>query len=180
MADLAVQLFAAAATLPANLAVRECAPLLASLCAPLSERVERLLASAPRLATEPFFEDVAIARNYSLQLFVWPRGAATPIHDHTTWGIYLCLAGQLGEDRYIRLDDGTRLGTAHLRRDWRAVWRPTEQSTLLPYDGGIHQVRNAGLNTAVSLHLYGPQLGLLDGRDYDPRRDFVCDRPLAA
>lgn len=29
---------------------------------------------------------------------------------------------------------------------------------------------------AISMHLYGPRLGLLDGRDYDPSRDFVCDR----
>jgi hypothetical protein len=26
------------------------------------------------------------------------------------------------------------------------------------------------------MHLYGPRLGILDGRDYDPSRDFVCDR----
>jgi hypothetical protein len=26
------------------------------------------------------------------------------------------------------------------------------------------------------VHLYGPQLGELDGRDYDTSRDYVCDR----
>jgi hypothetical protein len=29
---------------------------------------------------------------------------------------------------------------------------------------------------AISVHLYGPRLGEIDGRDYDPSRDFVCDR----
>ncbi len=24
--------------------------------------------------------------------------------------------------------------------------------------------------------MYGPRMGTFDGRDYDPRRDFVCDR----
>jgi hypothetical protein len=29
---------------------------------------------------------------------------------------------------------------------------------------------------AVSLHMYGPRVGSVDGRDYDLSRDFVCDR----
>jgi hypothetical protein len=32
---------------------------------------------------------------------------------------------------------------------------------------------------AVSVHLYGPRLGRLDGRDYDPSRNYVCDRTEA-
>jgi hypothetical protein len=36
-------------------------------------------------------------------------------------------------------------------------------------------VSNPGHNTVLSLHLYGPP-GAIDGRDYDPRRDYVCDR----
>jgi Cysteine dioxygenase type I len=169
---------AEAARLPSELALRECAPLVARQCDGLADRVSALLASAPAFAHEPRFETLAwVEGSYTLQLFVWPRGASTPIHDHTSWGIYVCLAGQLGEERFVRLDDSSHFGTAHLRHDWSAVWRPSDRSTLLPYAGGIHRVRNAGLATAISLHLYGPQLGTLDGRDYDPRRDFVCDRP---
>ena len=26
------------------------------------------------------------------------------------------------------------------------------------------------------MHLYGPRTGGVDGRDYDPSRDYVCDR----
>jgi hypothetical protein len=26
------------------------------------------------------------------------------------------------------------------------------------------------------VHLYGPRMGTIDGRDYDPSRDYVCDR----
>lgn len=33
--------------------------------------------------------------------------------------------------------------------------------------------------TAISLHLYGPRVGEIDGRDYDPSRDYVCDRGVA-
>jgi Cysteine dioxygenase type I len=49
-------------------------------------------------------------------------------------------------------------------------------STVLPCDGGIHRVGNPGESPAVSVHLYGPPLEDIDGRDYDPSRDYVCDR----
>jgi predicted metal-dependent enzyme (double-stranded beta helix superfamily) len=126
---------------------------------------------------EPRWQTLAEGDGCVLQLFVWPVGARTPIHDHTSWGVYACLLGQLGEERYARLDDESQAGMAHLRRDWRRIWQPAEQSTLLPYAGGIHRVRNAGLGAAASLHVYGPRLGAMDGRDYDPARDRVCDRP---
>ena len=47
---------------------------------------------------------------------------------------------------------------------------------MLPYDGGIHRIGNPGEETAVSVHLYGPQTSIIDGRDYDPSRDYVSDR----
>jgi hypothetical protein len=47
---------------------------------------------------------------------------------------------------------------------------------VLPYDEGIHRVGNPGAKTAISVHLYGPRLGEVDGRDYEPSRDYVCDR----
>jgi hypothetical protein len=58
----------------------------------------------------------------------------------------------------------------------RRVWRAGDVSTLRPYAGGIHRVANPTAAATYSVHLYGPRLGLLDGRDYDPDRDYVCDR----
>ena len=49
-------------------------------------------------------------------------------------------------------------------------------STVLPFEGGIHRIGNPGDSTAISVHLYGPRAAYLDGRDYDPSRDYVCDR----
>jgi hypothetical protein len=49
-------------------------------------------------------------------------------------------------------------------------------TTVLPYDGGIHRVGNLTDEPAISAHLYGPRMGGIDGRDYDPTRDYVCDR----
>src|SRR5215204_4663173 len=79
----------------------------------------------------------------SLQIFVWPPGSATAIHDHSSWGAFCCVVGSLLEERY---------------------------------EGGTHRVRNPPGDPAISVHLYGPRLGEIDCRDYDPSRDYVCDR----
>lgn len=116
------------------------------------------------------------AEAVSVQLFVWLPGAATQIHDHSSWGAVGCVVGSLLEERYTRLDDGARSNYARLRKAWRRVWTPVDGvSTFLPYAEGIHRVGNPSPALAVSLHCYGPPGGI-DGRDYDPNRDFVCDR----
>jgi predicted metal-dependent enzyme (double-stranded beta helix superfamily) len=113
----------------------------------------------------------------SLQVFVWAPGSRTPIHDHTSWGAYYCVVGALWEDRYERIDTGTQPNRAHLRASWRRAWRRADGvSTVAPYAGGIHRVTNRSGRPALSVHLYGPRMGALDGRDYDPSRDYVCDR----
>jgi hypothetical protein len=37
-------------------------------------------------------------------------------------------------------------------------------------------VGNPGSEVAISVHLYGPRAGEIDGRDYDPSQNYVCDR----
>jgi predicted metal-dependent enzyme (double-stranded beta helix superfamily) len=114
---------------------------------------------------------------YSLKVFVWPPGTGTNIHDHSSWGAYACASGTLLEERYERLDDGSKEGHARLKKVWQLMWSPDDgASTVLPGRGGIHRVGNPGESPAISVHLYGPRLGEVDGRDYDPSRDYVCDR----
>jgi predicted metal-dependent enzyme (double-stranded beta helix superfamily) len=116
--------------------------------------------------------------SYSLQVFVWPAGSATRIHDHSSWGAFCCVVGSVLEERYGRADDGSLPDYARLKKLWRLEWRRGDGiSTVLPYEGGIHRVGNPTEEPAISVHLYGPRLGGIDGRDYDPSRDYVCDRP---
>ena len=116
--------------------------------------------------------------SYTLKIFVWPAGTGTTIHDHSSWGAYCCAWGSVLEERYERLDDGSRPDYARLRKSWQLAWGPEDgASTVLPGGGGIHRVSNSGKSAAISVHLYGPRTGELDGRDYDPSRNHVCDRP---
>jgi len=81
------------------------------------------------------------------------------------------------EERYERLDDCSRLNHARLKKVWQLMWSLQDgASTVLPYDGGIHRTGNPTGEPAISVHLYGPRLGEVDGRDYDPSREYVCDR----
>ena len=115
--------------------------------------------------------------SFSLQVFVWPQGTQTMIHDHSSWGAYACAAGTVFEERYERLDDGSRQEHARLEGAWQLAWNPEDgASTVLPGNGGIHRVGNPYEEAAISVHLYGPRLEVVDGRDYDPSRDYVCDR----
>ena len=118
------------------------------------------------------------ARSYSLQIFVWPPGTATRIHDHTSWGAFFCVVASVIEERYERTDDGSLPDHARLKKLWRFEWRKEDGiSTVLPHEGGIHRVGNSTGEPAISVHVYGPRLDEIDGRDYDPSHDYVCDRP---
>jgi predicted metal-dependent enzyme (double-stranded beta helix superfamily) len=107
--------------------------------------------------------------SYSLKVFVWPAGTGTKIHDHSSWGAYACAFGAVLEERYERLDDGSVAEHARLKKAWQLQWSPQDgASTVLPGNGGIHRVGNPYEGTAVSVHVYGPRMGEVDGRDFDP------------
>src|SRR5215210_5221457 len=167
--------------LPTELALQQAAPFLAHLVKdPAFLEVEIL----PLLEEARGREDWYVAHSYegrddsfSLQVFVWPPGTQTKIHDHSSWGAYCCAVGSVLEERYERLDDGSRPDHAHLKKIWQLLWsREDGVSSVLPDDGGIHRVGNPGNEVAISVHLYGPRTREVDGRDYDLFRDYVCDR----
>ena len=169
------------AGLPPDLALREAVPFLVRLAsnpAFLDAHVLPLLEEAQE-AEEWYVAHSCEGQDdsYSLRSFVWPPGTKTKIHDHTCWGVYCCVVGSILEERYERLDDGLQEGHARLRKGRQLVWSMGDgASAVLPHEEGIHRVGNPGNSPAISVHLYGPQMGEVDGRDYDPSRDYVCDR----
>jgi len=167
---------------PTELALRQASPFLAHLVQDptfLKAEIRPLLEEARTTEGDWYVakryegED----NSYSLQIFVWPPSTETMIHDHSSWGVYCCAVGSVLEERYERLDDGSRLDYAHLKNIWQLMWsREDGVSSVLPGDGGIHRIGNPGDSVAISVHLYGPRIGEVDGREYDLSCDYVCDR----
>jgi predicted metal-dependent enzyme (double-stranded beta helix superfamily) len=165
--------------LPPEMALREAVPVLYSLVRDPDFLDSHVL---PHLEEARRAEDWYVAYredcSYSLQVFVWPPGSWTRIHDHSTWGAFCCVVGTVMEERYERADDGSLPDFARLKKLWRLEWKREDGiSTVLPYERGIHRVGNPMGEPAISVHLYGPRLGEIDGRDYDPSQNYVCDRP---
>ena len=168
--------------LPTELALQQASPFLAHLVKDptfLQAEIRPLLEEARTTEGDWYVakryegED----HSYSLQIFVWPPRTETKIHDHSSWGVYCCAVGSVLEERYERLDEGSRLDHAHLKKIWQLMWsREDGVSSVLPGDGGIHRIGNPGDNVAISVHLYGPRIGEVDGRDYDLSCHYVCDR----
>ena len=167
--------------LPPELALREAVPVLTRLAGDydfLDSQVFPLLEEAGR--AEDWY--VGYRRDYrgfsySLQVFVWPPGSETRIHDHSSWGAFCCVVGSVLEERYERADDDSVPDYARLKKLWQFQWRKENgTSTVFPYERGIHRVGNPSEVPAISVHLYGPRLGEIDGRDYDPSQNYVCDR----
>jgi predicted metal-dependent enzyme (double-stranded beta helix superfamily) len=168
--------------LPTELALQQASPFLAHLVKDptfLQAEIRPLLEEARTTEGDWYVakryegED----HSYSLQIFVWPPRTETKIHDHSSWGVYCCAVGSVREERYERLDEGSRLDHAHLKKIWQLMWsREDGVSSVLPGDGGIHRIGNPGDNVAISVHLYGPRIGEVDGRDYDLSCHYVCDR----
>ena len=87
--------------------------------------------------------------SFSIVALVWRPGQLTPIHDHVTWCVFGVIRGveyeelfTLDEDRGCLVEAGTSA---------------TETGTVSGFapPGDIHRVRNAGDDTAISIHIYG-------------------------
>ena len=99
---------------------------------------------------------------FSVKAVVWQPGQLTVIHDHLAWCAFVVLQGIEYETLYRDHGD-------HLTEIGRAANGPGEASGFAP-PGDIHRVHNTGDVTAISLHVYGADLGA-DGasvrREYD-------------
>jgi predicted metal-dependent enzyme (double-stranded beta helix superfamily) len=124
-------------------------------------------------------------RRFSVVSFVWQPGQTTPVHDHTVWGLVGVMRGQERCEEFARPVAGGPL-------------RPCGEHPLAagtidrvsPRIGDVHRVSNAGTVTAVSIHVYGADIGATPRHVYDTAtgevRDFVsgysdgADSPLLA
>jgi 3-mercaptopropionate dioxygenase len=112
---------------------------------------------------------------FSIASLVWLPGQATCIHDHVCWcvvGVYRGLEIETG----YRLHDGG--GERFLVPKGERLVRPGEVTALVPPEDDIHRVACAGHQTAVSIHVYGTDIGQR-GTSIDHRFDGVAIRQEA-
>lgn len=102
------------------------------------------------------------AGRFSVVSFVWGPGQATPVHDHTVWGLVGVLRGAELSQAYHR--DGAALvphGPVHrLERG--------EVEAVSPTVGDVHRVTNAfDDRPSISIHVYGANIGAVRRSTYD-------------
>lgn len=95
---------------------------------------------------------------FSVVSFVWGPGQATPIHNHTVWGLIGMLRGAEVAQDFTRGADGHLVPAGPAQRlDAGTV------SAVSPTLGDIHQVRNAFADqVSIGVHVYGADIGQVD------------------
>lgn len=99
---------------------------------------------------------------FSVVSFVWGPGQATPVHDHTVWGLVGVLRGAELSQRYARRGEAlAAIGPVHrLERG--------QVEAVSPTVGDIHQVTNAfDDRVSISIHVYGANIGAVERATYD-------------
>lgn len=104
---------------------------------------------------------------FSVASFVWMPGHRTPIHDHTVWGL---VGVMRGEELCEEYSPSIEKQNAH------AV-KAGSVDRVSPSIGDIHVVSNAGRDVALSIHVYGANIGAVRRHTFDPvsgaPKDFV-------
>jgi len=112
------------------------------------------------------------AGRFSVVSFVWGPGQATPIHDHTVWGLIGMLRGAEYSQgyRYAGPNELVPVGLP-----LRLV--PGQVEAVSPAIGDIHRVHNAyDDRVSISIHVYGADIGSVQRSVYQTdgsRQSFV-------
>jgi predicted metal-dependent enzyme (double-stranded beta helix superfamily) len=111
------------------------------------------------------------AQRFSIVSFVWGPGQATPVHDHTVWGVIGVLRGAEVAERFEAGADGRAAprGEPELLGEGSVGF-------VSPAIGDVHRVRNAfDDRVSVSIHVYGANIGAVHRSVYGPegRKGFV-------
>jgi predicted metal-dependent enzyme (double-stranded beta helix superfamily) len=108
---------------------------------------------------------------FSVVSFVWGPGQATPVHDHTVWGLIGMLRGAEESQAYIERDGRAQPQGAPVRLV------PGDVEAVSPTVGDVHRVRNVYADrVSVSIHVYGANIGAVRRHTYPAeggRKPFV-------
>lgn len=94
---------------------------------------------------------------FFIQLFAWPPGAETPVHDHNTWGVMGILQNELAVTEYQMIPQAQ---AGHFNLEAKPSYtagRGAIVYVLSPEDE-IHQIVNPTQEYSFSIHIYGQEL----------------------
>ena len=95
--------------------------------------------------------------SFSIVSLVWLPGQRTPIHDHVSW----CVVGvHVGEETEIRYDVHADGEDRYLTQSKVSV-NPNRSVCAVTPPGDIHEVLNSCASKAMSIHVYGADIGRL-------------------
>ncbi|MCA0241129.1 MAG: cysteine dioxygenase [Proteobacteria bacterium] len=108
---------------------------------------------------------------FSVVSFVWGPGQATPVHNHTVWGLIGVLRGaEFGQAYAVGAGEPRPLGPEHRLE-------PGQVEAVSPTLGDVHRVRNAfDDRVSISIHVYGGNIGTIRRSVFAPDgtvKDFV-------
>ena len=94
--------------------------------------------------------------------FVWGPRQATPVHDHTTWGLIGMLRGAEFSQPYAVQSNGVLQAHGEALR-----LEPGAVDAVSPTIGDLHRVHNAFDDRAsISIHVYGANIGAVRRHTY--------------
>jgi len=101
-------------------------------------------------------------QRFSVASFVWGPGQATPIHNHTVWGLVGVLRGAELSQSYAREGGLLRPDGPLYRLEAGQV------EAVSPRVGDIHRVANALTDRpSISIHVYGANIGAVRRSAFD-------------
>jgi predicted metal-dependent enzyme (double-stranded beta helix superfamily) len=145
---LAAEITIACNGVPGQMAERVIAALQAAAADPILLTADQCVACPDRYARHVLYADPQ--RRFTILALVWSGGQFSPVHAHDTWCAYAVHHGVLAETLF-RFDAATAQAIP-LRTETRRAgygcfaWSGLEQ---------IHRLGNAGLEPAISIHVYG-------------------------
>jgi 3-mercaptopropionate dioxygenase len=102
--------------------------------------------------------------SFSVVALVWRPEQVTAIHDHVTWCVFGVIQGVEHEELFVVDEERGCLVEAGAKTN-----ETGDVSGFAP-PGDIHRVRNAGDDTAISIHIYGTDVSRIGSsvrRSYD-------------
>lgn len=113
---------------------------------------------------------------FSIVSFVWGPGQRSPIHDHQVWGMVGTLEGAELSQAYAAPQNPADPPVVS-GAERRMV--PGDVEVMSPSLGDIHRVSNASdTEVAVSIHVYGADIGTVSRWLYPPERPVASRKPF--